>query len=123
MERSGLSTNNVGTLGNLPAPGDVALLRLLRLFPHATGMDVAVQVALPNRPKGQREKTRVCFGTGDTALFRLHNPLPCESTVYLRSNGGAHEIPAKVVAMMSDEGGVAVAVRFLEGPPDWLPKT
>jgi len=106
-----------------PAPpadaGNAALLSLLRLYPRAAAMNVNIDLRLPSMQKGHAIKSRILFGASDTVIFSVDLPLKCGETLLLKSQPGAAEAPATVVAAMPDEKGAIVAVRFCDGNPGW----
>ena len=100
--------------------GSAALLSLLRLFPRAAQMNLSIEVGLPGTPKGHMVKSRILFGASDTALFAVAKPLKCGEKLLLKSAAGTEEFKATVVAVMPDDKGAAVAVRFCDGNPAWF---
>ena|SRR5690348_10441366 len=112
----GLDFNSAGTLGS----SDPALSRLLPLFPTARPAHIPVRVGLPSRAKGAVEKTIIMFRGHDTVMFLVDYPLYGGEAVQLRQSFGPREAPAKVVALMPNGKGAAVAVRFFEEIPKWI---
>jgi hypothetical protein len=99
---------------------DPALGRLLPLFPTAKPAHIPVRIGLPSRAKGAVEKTIIMFRGHDTVIFLIDYPLYGGEAVQLRQSFGPREASAKVVALMPNGKGAAVAVRFLEKIPRWI---
>jgi hypothetical protein len=99
---------------------DPAMGRLLPLFPSARPANIPVRVGLPTRAKGAVEKTTIMFRGHDTVIFSVDYPLYGGEAVQLRQSAGPREASAKVVALMPNERGAAVAVRFLDEIPKWI---
>jgi hypothetical protein len=95
--------------------------QLARFFPKLPAVRIAVRVA-PLRP-GQsklQESTVVKFGAKEYAIFLTTLPLEFDDRVQLFRDGGGRPAQAAVIALQYHEGRKAVAVRFLEGPCDWM---
>ncbi|HLY62598.1 MAG TPA: hypothetical protein VKV95_17790 [Terriglobia bacterium] len=99
---------------------DPALGRLLPLFPSAKPANIPIRLGLPTRAKGAAEKTTIMFRGHDTVIFMVNYPLYGGEEVQLRQSAGPREASAKVVALMPNERGAAVAVRFFEEIPKWI---
>jgi hypothetical protein len=108
--------NPAGTIGS----SDPALGRLLPLFPSAKPANIPVRVGLPERARGAIEKTTIMFRGHDTVIFLMDYPLYGGDAVQLRQSAGPREASAKVVALMHNGRGAAVAVRFFDEIPKWI---
>lgn len=113
---TGREFNPAVTLGS----NDPALGRLLPLFPTAKPAHIPIRVGLPTRAKGAVEKTTIMFRGHDTVIFLVDYPLYGGEAVQLRQSFGPREASARVVALMPNGKGAAVAVRFLEEIPRWI---
>jgi hypothetical protein len=95
--------------------------QLARFFPKLPAVRIPVEVT-PRRP-GQarlREATVVEFGTNEYAIFLSNLALEFDDRVRLVRDGGGHPAEAVVIALQYHDGRKAVAVRFLDGPCDWM---
>jgi hypothetical protein len=95
--------------------------QLARFFPRLPMIRIPVQV-VPLRP-GQRklkESTVVEYGTPEYAIFLSNLALEFDDRVRLVREGTGRPAEAAVIALQYHEGSKAVAVRFLEGPCDWM---
>ncbi len=95
--------------------------QLARFFPKLPAVRIPVQVT-PRRP-GQvraREATVVEFGTREYAIFLSKLALEFDDRVRLVRHGGGRPAEATVIALQYHEGRKAVAVRFLDGPCEWM---
>lgn len=70
--------------------------------------------------KKLRESTVVEYGTPEYAIFLSNLALEFDDRVRLARNGKGRPAEAAVIALQYHEGSKAVAVRFLEGPCDWM---
>jgi len=95
--------------------------QLARFFPHLPAVRIPVQV-LPRRPGQQRvrEATVVVYGAGDYAIFQSNLALEFDDRVRLIREGGGRSAEAAVIALQYHDGRKAVAVRFLDGPCEWM---
>ena len=95
--------------------------QLARFFPTLPAVRIPVQVT-PRRP-GQvrvREATVVEYGTREFAIFLSKLALEFDDRVRLVRDGGGRPAEAAVIALQYHEGRKAVAVRFLDGPCEWM---
>ena len=95
--------------------------QLARFFPKLPVVRIPVQVT-PKRP-GQlkaQEVTVVEFGTREYAIFVSKLALEFDDRVQLVRDGGGRPAEAAVIALQYHEGSKAVAVRFLNGPCEWM---
>ena len=114
--------NNYYEPAIMPELSDPAIGRLLSLFPGATPLHIPVRVGLPVRAKGAVEKTSIMFGANDTAIFLVDYTLYGGEFVQVRLAAGKGEASAVVVALIPKGKGLAVAVRFDRGVPEWFAK-
>jgi len=95
--------------------------QLARFFPKLPLIRVPVEVVplLPGQ-KRLRESTVVEYGTQEYAIFLSNLALEFDDRVRLTREGMGTPAEAAVIALRYHEGSKAVAVRFLEGPCDWM---
>jgi hypothetical protein len=94
---------------------------LARFFPQARSVRIPVQVSSARGGKTRlREATVVEFGGKEHAIFLSTLPLEFNDRVRLEATQERRPADAAVVAVQYHEGRKAVAVRFLEGPCDWV---
>jgi hypothetical protein len=95
--------------------------QLARFFPKLPLIRVPVEVVplLPGQ-KRLRESTVVEYGTQEYAIFLSNLALEFDDRVRLTREGMGTPAEAAVIALQYHEGSKAVAVRFLEGPCDWM---
>jgi hypothetical protein len=113
----------VGRNGNsaLAANEQGCAEQLARFFPQAGPVRITVQVISSRGGKTQlREATVIEFSSPDHAIFL--STLPLEFGDRVRLEAGSKETPAEatVDAVQYHEGRKAVAVRFLQGPYNWV---
>ena len=95
--------------------------QLARFFPQAGPVRIPVQVTSPRGGKsGLREAALVEFGGAEHAIFLSKLPLEFGDYVKLEAIKEGRPAEATVVAVQYHEGRKAVAVRFIEGPCDWV---
>jgi hypothetical protein len=95
--------------------------QLARFFPQARPVKIPVQVTSSRSSRTHfREQTVVEFSSGDHAIFLSALPLEFGDRVLLEAEPQGHQAEAKVDAVQYDEGCKAVAVKFLQGPCDWV---
>ncbi len=95
--------------------------QLARFFPQAIALRVPVQVtALRGGSMKLREATLLEFGTSELAIFLSTLPLEFDDRVRLERNGKGRRADAIVIAVQYHEGRKAVAVKFSDGPCDWV---
>ncbi len=95
--------------------------QLARFFPQARPVRIPIQVAA-SRGGGTifREAAVVEFGGPEHAIFLSNLPLEFDDRVRIEAAGEGRPAEATVVGMQYHEGRKAVAVRFLQGPCDWV---
>jgi len=95
--------------------------QLARFFPQAKPVRISLQVtALRGGKTRLRETAVVEFGGAEHAIFLSTLPLEFDDHVRLEAEGRGRAADAVVVAVQYHEGNKAVAVRFLQGPCDWV---
>ena len=95
--------------------------QLARFFPRLPAVRIPVQVT-PRRygQAGVKEITMVEFGTPEYAIFVSQLALEFDDRVRLVRDGGGRSVEAAVIALQYHQGRKAVAVRFLDGPCEWM---
>lgn len=98
--------------------------QLARFFPRLPAVRIPVQVT-PRRPGQGRmmEKTIVEYATEEYAIFLSKLALEFDDRVRLVCDGGGRAAEAAVIALQYHQGRKAVAVRFLDGPCEWMMHT
>jgi len=95
--------------------------QLARFFPQAAAVRVPVQVtALRGGSLNLREATVLEFGGTEFAIFLSSLPLEFDDRVRVERDRKGCAADATVVAVQYHEGQKAVAVRFTQGPCDWV---
>jgi len=95
--------------------------QLARFFPDLPAVRRAVRVS-PQRPGAAKmqESVVVEFGAAEYAIFLTALPLEFDDRVRLEFEGKGRSATAAVIVLQYHEGRKAVAVRFLEGPCEWM---
>jgi hypothetical protein len=70
-----------------------------------------------------KEATVVEYGTPEFAIFLSNLALEFDDRVRLVREGGGRSVEAAVIALQYHDGRKAVAVRFLDGPCEWMMHT
>ena len=94
--------------------------QLARFFPHVVAVRIPVQVTALRGALRLREATVVEFGAPELAIFSSTLPLEFDDRVALESARKPRTINAVVIAVQYHEARKAVAVRFSDGPCDWV---
>ena len=95
--------------------------RLARFFPRARPVRIPAEVTASRGSRTiLRETAVVEFGGPEHAIFLSTLPLEFDDRVRIEATGGGRLMEAAVVGVQYHEGRKAVAVRFLQGPCDWL---
>jgi len=84
---------------------------------------VRIPVRVTTLGTGRRrlqEQTVIEFGTAHEVLFASTLPLEFEDHVRVLNSDGSFDARATVVAVRYHEGRKAVAVKFAQGPCDWV---
>jgi len=95
--------------------------QLARFFPKLPAVRIPVHVT-PRRygEASRKEATVVEFGTPEYAIFLSQLALEFDDRIRLVRAGGGRSVEAAVVALQYHQGRKAVAVRFLDGPCEWM---
>lgn len=95
--------------------------QLARFFPHALPARLQVQVAAIRSSNAKlREVVTVEFAGADCAIFASTLPLEFDDRVRLEREGNFRKADATVIAVQYHAGRKAVAVKFTQGPCDWV---
>jgi hypothetical protein len=95
--------------------------QLARFFPQARPVRIPVHVtASRGGTTSLREAAVVEFGGPHHAIFLSTLPLEFDDRVRIEATREGRPAEATVVGMQYHEGLKAVAVRFLQGPCDWV---
>ena len=95
--------------------------QLARFFPQARRVCIPVQVTVRRGGSTSlREGAVVEFGSPEHAIFLSTLPLEFDDRVRIEADGEGRPTQATVVGMQYHEGRKAVAVRFSQGPCDWV---
>ena len=95
--------------------------QLARFFPQARRVRIPVHVtAWRGGRTSLREATIVEYGGPEHAIFLSTLPLEFDDRVRIEATGEGRPAEATVVGVQYHEGRKAVAVRFLQGPCDWV---
>ncbi|HEV1993306.1 MAG TPA: hypothetical protein VGR03_03145 [Candidatus Acidoferrum sp.] len=120
---TGRARGDVGNSGGLTllANEPDCAEQLARFFPQARPVRIPVQVTVSRGAKTSlREATVIEFGGPEHAIFLSTLPLEFDDRVRLVATGEGQPTEATVVGVQYHEGRKAVAVRFLQGPCDWV---
>jgi hypothetical protein len=97
--------------------------QLARFFPQARPVQIRVRVTAPRGGTTTlRENAVLEFGGAEHAIFLSNLPLEFDDRVRIEATGEGRAAEATVVGVQYHEGHKAVAVRFLQGPCDWVVK-
>jgi hypothetical protein len=95
--------------------------QLARFFPQARRVRIPVHItALRGGRTGLQEAAVVEFGGPEHAIFLSTLPLEFDDHVRVDATGEGRPAEATVVGVQYREGRKAVAVRFIQGPCDWV---
>ena len=95
--------------------------QLARFFPQAAAVRIPVQVtALRGGRTKLREAATLEFAAPDFAIFLSTLPLEFDDRVRLERDRKGRAAEATVIAVQYHEGRKAVAVKFAQGPCDWV---
>jgi hypothetical protein len=95
--------------------------QLVRFFPQALTVRVPVQVTcLRGGHTKLREATVLEFATTALAIFVSTLPLEFDDRLRLEGDKKARTADATVIAVQYHEGRKAVAVKFTQGPCEWV---
>jgi len=96
--------------------------QLARFFPKLPAVKISARIA-PLRaasPARLQESVVVEYGSEEYAIFSSTLPLEFADRVRVTRDGGGRSAEASVIALQYHEGRKAVAVRFLDGPCEWM---
>ncbi len=100
--------------------------QLARFFPKLSGVRIPVRVT-PQRGGTStirlQESAVVEYGSEEYAIFSSTLPLEFADRVRISRNGGGRSAEATVIALQYHDGRKAVAVRFVDGPCEWMRKS
>ncbi len=125
MILTGRARGDVGKSGGLALTANErdCAAQLARFFPQARPVRIPVRVTASRGGRtGLREAAVVEFGGPELAIFLSTLPLEFDDRVRIEADGEGHPAEATVVGVQYHEGRKAVAVRFLQGPCDWVVK-
>jgi hypothetical protein len=95
--------------------------QLARFFPQASPARLQVQVtAIRSGNAKLREAVTLEFAAVDCAIFASTLPLEFDDRVRLERDGKFRKADATVIAVQYHAGRKAVAVKFTQGPCDWV---
>ena len=95
--------------------------KLARFFPQARPVRIPVHVTASRGGRTSlREAAVVEFGGPEHAIFLSNLPLEFDDHVRVEATGEGRPAEASVVGVQYHEGRKAVAVRFIQGPCDWV---
>jgi hypothetical protein len=95
--------------------------QLARFFQQAKPVRIPVHVTASRGGRTSlREAAIVEYGGPEHAIFLCTLPLEFDDRVRIEATGEGRPAEATVVGVQYHEGRKAVAVRFLQGPCDWV---
>jgi hypothetical protein len=95
--------------------------QLARFFPTLLAVRIPVRVASLRSGQAKfQESTVVEYGAQEYAIFLSTLPLEFDERVRIFRDGGGRPAEASVIALQYQEGRKAIAVRFLDGPCNWM---
>jgi hypothetical protein len=113
------ASGHVGILEQQEAPGCVE--QLARFFPQALPVRLRAQVSAVRAGNAKlHEPVTVEFAAPDCAIFASTLPLEFDDRVRLEREGKSRKAEATVIAVQYHEGRKAVAVKFTQGPCEWV---
>ena len=95
--------------------------QLAKFFPALPAARIMVRVHSLRPGREQfRESTVLEFGSDQYAIFMTTLPLEFDESIQLIRSNKEPSLRASVIALQYHEGLKAVAVRFTDGPCDWM---
>ena len=95
--------------------------QLARFFPQALPVRSRAQVSAVRSGSAKlHEAVTVEFAAPDCAIFASALPLEFDDRVFLEREGKSRKAEATVIAVQYHDGRKAVAVKFTQGPCDWV---
>lgn len=105
----------------LAGNGQDCVEQLARFFPQARPVRISAKVSAARGGKAiLHEKVMVEYGSPEHAIFVSVLPLEFDDRVRIEADGDGQPAEASVVGLQYHERSKAVAVRFLQGPCDWV---
>jgi hypothetical protein len=123
VDLTGKTRGHVGISGGLTLTSNEqgCAEQLAKFFPQARPVRIPVQVTTTRGGKTSlREAAVVEYGGPELAIFLSTLPLEFDDHVRIEAGGEGRPTEATVVGVQYHEGRKAVAVRFLQGPCDWV---
>jgi hypothetical protein len=120
---TGRTRGNVGRSGSLTLTANEqdCAEQLSRFFPQARRVRIPVHVTVCRGGNSSLSAEAVVeFGSPEHAIFLSTLPLEFDDRVRIEADGEGRPALATVVGMQYHEGRKAVAVRFSQGPCDWV---
>ncbi|HUL34365.1 MAG TPA: hypothetical protein VL128_10815 [Candidatus Eisenbacteria bacterium] len=97
--------------------------QLARFFPKIPAAKISVRVE-PVRPNASparlHEAALVEYASPEYAIFVSTLPLEFDDRVRISREGGGRSAEAVVIALQYHDARKAIAVRFLNGPCEWM---
>ena len=95
--------------------------QLARFFPKLPAVRIPVRVVSKRSGMARSQEAAVIeFASEEFAIFLCRLALEFDDRVELVREGGGRPEEAAVIALQYLSGSKAVAVRFLNGPCDWM---
>jgi len=101
---------------------DVLVSRLAEFVPGAVPVRVPVKVAV-NGNEAMTETALIEYGTPQEVLFASSLALEFADYVSLENSDGSFKAEARIVAVHSHDGQLAVAARFTRNIANWIIKS
>jgi hypothetical protein len=112
------ASGHVGVLEDQEATGCV---ELARFFPQALPVRLRAQVSAVRSGSAKlHEAVTVEFAAPDYAIFASALPLEFDDRIRLEREGKSRKAEATVIAVQYHDGRKAIAVKFTQGPCDWV---
>jgi hypothetical protein len=113
------TSSHVGVLEQQETQGCVE--QLARFFPQTLPVNLQAQVsAVRSGDAKLHESVTVEYAAPDYAIFASTLPLEFDDRVRLEREGNSRKAEATVIAMQYHAGRKAVAVKFTQGPCEWV---
>lgn len=113
------ASGHVGILEQQEAQGCVE--QLARFFPQALPVHLRAQVSAVRTGSAKlQESVTVEFAAPECAIFASTLPLEFDDRVRLEREGKSRKAEATVIAVQYHDGRKAVAVKFTQGPCEWV---
>jgi len=113
------TSGHVGVLEEQEPQGCVE--QLARFFPQALPIRLRAQVSAVRSGSAKlQESVTVEFAAPDCAIFASILPLEFDDRVRMEREGKSRKAEATVIAVQYHAGRKAVAVKFTQGPCEWV---